>query len=205
MNLIIYGAGGHAKVVGEAAYSLAEYERIIFVDPFIDTFSFIEGNPIFSLVSSYSIQGKESETKSFCAIGDNEMRKKVVSHHSKDNFIHIASNEAFISKFCNISAGVFIAPRASVNADASIGPHSIINTGAVIEHDCKISSFCHIGPNASLGGNVLLGDKVFVGGNAFINPNLSICSDVTIGSGSVVTSDINKPGTYVGSPARKII
>jgi len=205
MNLIIYGAGGHAKVVGEAAYSLAEYERIIFVDPFVDTFSFIEDNPKFSLVSSYSIQGKESETKSFCAIGDNEMRKKVVSHHSKDNFIYIDSNVACISKFCTISAGVFIAPRAYVNADASIGPHSIINTGAVIEHDSKISSFCHIGPNASLGGNVLLGDKVFVGGNAFINPNLSICSDVTIGSGSVVTTDINKPGTYVGSPVRKIV
>jgi acetyltransferase-like isoleucine patch superfamily enzyme len=123
MNLIIYGAGGHAKVVGEAAYSLAEYERIIFVDPSVDTFSFIEDNPKFSLVSSYSIQGKESETKSFCAIG----------------------------------------------------------------------------------GNVLLGDKVFVGGNAFINPNLSICSDVTIGSGSVVTTDINKPGTYVGSPVIKIV
>jgi UDP-3-O-[3-hydroxymyristoyl] glucosamine N-acyltransferase len=71
MNLIIYGAGGHAKVVGEAAYSLAEYERIIFVDPSVDTFSFIEDNPKFSLVSSYSIQGKESETKSFCAIGGN--------------------------------------------------------------------------------------------------------------------------------------
>jgi sugar O-acyltransferase (sialic acid O-acetyltransferase NeuD family) len=204
MNLIIYGAGGHAKVVGEAAYSLAEYESIIFVDPFVEKFSFIEGNPKFSLVSSYSIQGKESETQSFCAIGDNEMRKKVVSHHSKDNFIYIASHEAFISKFCNISAGVFVAPRASVNADASIGPHSIINTGAVIEHDCKISSYSHIGPNAVLGGNVLLGDKVFVGGNAFINPNLSICSDVTIGSGSVVISDIIEPGTYVGSPVRKI-
>jgi acetyltransferase EpsM len=205
MNLIIYGAGGHAKVVGEAAYSSAEYERIIFVDPFVEKFSFIEGNPKFSLVSAYSIQGKESETQSFCAIGDNEMRKKVVAHHSKDNFIYIASKEAFISKFCDISAGVFIAPRASVNADASIGSHSIINTGTVIEHDCKISSFCHIGPNAALGGNVLLGDKVFVGGNAFINPNLSICSDVTIGSGSVVTCDINKPGTYVGSPVRKIV
>jgi len=204
MNLIIYGAGGHAKVVGEAAYSLAEYESIIFVDPFVEKFSFIEGNPKFSLVSSYSIQGKESETQSFCAIGDNEMRKKVVSHHSKDNFIYIASHEAFISKFCNISAGVFVAPRASVNADASIGLHSIINTGAVIEHDCKISSYSHIGPNAVLGGNVLLGDKVFVGGNAFINPNLSICSDVTIGSGSVVISDIIEPGTYVGSPVRKI-
>jgi len=205
MNLIIYGAGGHAKVVGEAAYSLAAYEKIIFVDPFIEKFLFTKHNPKFSLVSSYSILGKESETQSFCAIGDNAIREKVVSDNPKDNFIYIASNTACISEFCHISSGVFIAPRASVNADASIGSHSIINTGSVIEHDCKISSFCHIGPNAALGGNVFLGNKVFIGGNAFINPNLSICSDVTIGSGSVVTKDINEPGTYVGSPVRKII
>jgi acetyltransferase EpsM len=205
MNLIIYGAGGHAKVVGEAAYSLAIYKKIIFVDPFVEKFSFIEKNPKFLLVSSYSTQGKELETRSFCAIGDNKIRKKVVSDNSKDNFTNIVSNEANISRFCSISSGVFIAPRASVNAEASIGPHSIINTGAVIEHDCKISSYCHIGPNAALGGSVLLGDKVFVGGNAFINPNISICSDVTIGSGSVVTKDINEPGTYVGSPVRKVI
>jgi acetyltransferase EpsM len=200
MNLIIYGAGGHAKVVGEAAYSLAVYEKIIFVDPFVEKFPFITNNPKFPLVSSYPMQGKELHTKSFCAIGDNAIRKKVVSDYSKDNFIYIASNEAYISRFCNISPGVFIAPKASVNTETSIGSHSIVNTGAVTEHDCKISSFCHIGPNAELGGNVLLGNKVFVGGNAFINPNLSVCCDVTIGSGSVVTKDINEPGTYAGSP-----
>ncbi|MDA9023556.1 acetyltransferase [Gammaproteobacteria bacterium] len=204
MKLIIYGAGGHAKVVGEAAYSLAIYEKIIFIDPFIKKFIFTQHNPKFSLVSSYSILGIEPETHSFCAIGDNAIREKVVSDNSKDNFIYIASNEAYISKFCDISPGAYIAPRASVNADASIGFHSIINTGSVVEHDCKINSFCHIGPNAALGGNVSLGDKVFIGGNAFINPNISICSDVTIGSGSVVTKNINEPGVYVGSPVTKI-
>jgi sugar O-acyltransferase (sialic acid O-acetyltransferase NeuD family) len=204
MNLIIYGAGGHAKVVGDAAQALGIYIKIILVDPFIKTFSLTKHNSQFSLVSSYSSQGMASGTQSFCAIGDNTIREKIVNENLKDNFVNIISNEAFISQFCQISRGVFLAPGASVNADAFIGPHSIINTGCVVEHDCVIGSFCHIGPNAALGGNVSLGDKAFIGGNAFVNPNLSICSNVTIGSGSVVTMDINEPGTYVGSPLRKI-
>jgi acetyltransferase-like isoleucine patch superfamily enzyme len=42
---------------------------------------------------------------------------------------------------------------------------------------------------------------VVVGTNATILP-VSICADVTIGAGSVVTSDIVKPGIYAGNPAR---
>jgi acetyltransferase EpsM len=204
MNLIIYGAGGHAKVVGETAHHLTTYKKIIFVDPYLKDFVFTQYDPSFSFVPFHSLLDIAMPSYSICAIGDNALRRQVILAHAKDSFASVISNEAIVSKFCNISPGVFIAPGAVVNADASIGSHSIINTSSVIEHDCKISSFCHIAPNAALGGNVFLGENVLVGGNTFINPNLSICSDVVIGSGSVVTKDLSEPGLYVGTPAKKI-
>ncbi len=50
-------------------------------------------------------------------------------------------------------------------------------------------------------GRTRLADRVTVGTNATILP-VSICSDVVIGAGAVVTSDITKPGIYAGNPAR---
>jgi acetyltransferase-like isoleucine patch superfamily enzyme len=46
-----------------------------------------------------------------------------------------------------------------------------------------------------------IGNKVYIGSNSTILP-VSICDDVVIGAGSVVTKNINKPGTYVGNPAK---
>jgi len=43
-----------------------------------------------------------------------------------------------------------------------------------------------------------------IGAGVVILDKVSICSNVTIGAGSVVTRDINVPGVYVGIPAKKI-
>ena len=39
---------------------------------------------------------------------------------------------------------------------------------------------------------------------ACINNNLSICSDCMIGAGAVVVKSIERSGTYVGVPAKRI-
>ena len=50
-------------------------------------------------------------------------------------------------------------------------------------------------------GRTKLGNRVIVGTNATILP-VTICDDVMIGAGSVVTTDITKPGIYAGNPAK---
>jgi len=53
-------------------------------------------------------------------------------------------------------------------------------------------------------GGVKLGENIFIGGGTYVNPNISICSNVIVGSGSLVIYDIHEPGTYIGSPVKKI-
>ena len=204
MNLFVYGAGGHAKVVATAAFETNSYETIYFLDSTKKDFKFSEKSAIFSLNPEDVLLTSSVDAQSIIAIGDNHIRMKIALESIKDNFISIQSPNSYLSQFSKISEGVFISAGAMINADSFIGPHTIINTGSVIEHDCKIGSFSHVGPNAALGGNVELGSNVFIGGGAFVNPNLSICNDVTVGSGSVVIHDINEPGIYAGVPANKI-
>jgi acetyltransferase-like isoleucine patch superfamily enzyme len=46
-----------------------------------------------------------------------------------------------------------------------------------------------------------IGNSVSIGSNASILP-VKICDQVVIGTGAVVTRNIEKPGIYVGNPAR---
>ena len=204
MNLFIYGAGGHAKVVATAAFEKNRYEKIYFLDSTKKDFKFSEKSAIFSLNPEDDLLTSSVDAQSIIAIGDNHIRMKIALECIKDNFISIQSPNSYLSQFSKISEGVFISAGAMINADSFIGSHAIINTGSIIEHDCKIGSFSHVGPNAALGGNVKQGSNVFIGGGAFVNPNLSICNDVTVGSGSVVINNISEPGIYAGVPANKI-
>ena len=97
-----------------------------------------------------------------------------------------------------------IAARGVVGVAVKLGTGVIVNTGAIVDHDCKIGHGCHIAPGAVVLGRVTLGNCVFVGANATILPDLTIESRVTIGAGAVVLRNIDRAGTYVGSPARRI-
>jgi acetyltransferase-like isoleucine patch superfamily enzyme len=45
---------------------------------------------------------------------------------------------------------------------------------------------------------------VFLGAGATVIDGTTIADDVTVGAGATVVSDIREPGTYVGSPARRL-
>lgn len=204
MILFIYGAGGHSKVIAESAIELSNVTKIFFIDDNDKNQGFINNNPDFSLISETEIPNNLDDAYAIVGIGDNKVRQTIVERCSSIPYISVASPHAVISGSSEISPGSFIASGAIINADSLIGEHTIINTGSVIEHDCRIGKFCHIGPSASISGGVKLGSNILIGGGAYINPNISICNNVILGSGSLVVHDINEPGTYIGSPAKKI-
>ena len=59
-------------------------------------------------------------------------------------------------------------------------------------------------PNAVVSGNCNIGNCVYIGTNSTIKEKLNICNNVTIGLNAGVVKDIKEPGTYVGTPAKKI-
>ena len=113
-----------------------------------------------------------------------------------------------------------IGPFVEIQANCIVGDHTRIQSHSFICDGTQIGSNVFIGhgvmfTNDKFGKNgpakgdksywikTKIGDRVSIGSNATLLP-VTICSDVIIGAGSVVTSDILTPGKYAGNPARLI-
>lgn len=195
-DLLIYGCGGHARSVIDILVQDKPDISICIIDEKAVPNEVVGGFPVFR-------EGKH-EGSFFLAIGDNYRRAEALKSNSEQNLISIISSKSHIGKQAIISRGVFIGNFAHIGPEAIIGRNSIVNNGAVVEHEVKIGAHCHVGPNASISGRCNVDDFVFVGVGATIIDSISICSDVVIGAGSVVVQNITEPGTYVGSPAKRI-
>lgn len=148
---------------------------------------------------------KMNDSLLFCSVGNNSRREfifKKIYNEKKNMFVNLIHPSTIISKSSNIFENVLISAGAIVNSFCTIERGAIINTNAVIEHECHIKQFAHLAPGTILAGNVTIGRRSFIGGNSFVKQGVKICDDVIIGAGSTVLKDINKPGTYIGSPAK---
>ena len=197
-NVIVYGAGGHAKVVLETLEKENKYE-ILYV---------IDDNISIDKILGYKVKHDYKQEKIYfkntiIAIGDNKIRKKIAENLTS-NFVMTIHPLAIVSKYSKIGSGSQIFAGAVVNPDAEIGEHCIINTGAIIEHDCKLGNYVHISPNATLGGNVIIGDLSHVGIGATIIQNIKIGKNVTVGAGTVIINDIPDNAVVVGVPGKII-
>ncbi|MEK6861058.1 MAG: hypothetical protein AABY07_03740 [Nanoarchaeota archaeon] len=109
--------------------------------------------------------------------------------------------------FCwceNIGMGSVIALTSFVSCNVNLGKFCLINYGSTIGHDTTIGDYFTASPGSRISGNCRIGNNVYFGANSVILENLSVCDNTIIGAGAVVTKDITEPGTYVGTPARKI-
>lgn len=103
-----------------------------------------------------------------------------------------------------MDSGNIVLNNASFTTDIKLGSLNIINPGATIAHDCVLGSYNLINPGASLSGEVMLGDEILIGTGARVLQQLRLCSRSVIGAGAVVTRSIDKPGVYIGVPAREM-
>ena len=194
-ELIIIGASGHSKVVSEIA--LLNNVKII---------GYLDDD-----ISKPNVIGKISDAANFSdknfiiAIGNNNIREKIVTQHSELNYINLIHPTAVISETAKIGTGNVVMANAVLNAEASIGSHCIINTASVVEHECVLEDFIHISPGAVLCGTVKVGRLTHIGANAVVKNNVSVAEECVIGVGAAVVKNINKPGVYVGVPARELV
>lgn len=202
-RLIVFGSGGHAKVVVEACLAKAPAREIILLDDAKD-----QGRVIFNFAVSGGRDRLESlrGTPVALAIGDNKARSELMAWlmsqgHSLESVIHPA---ATVGRSVTIGEGVFVGAGAIAIADALIGPGAIINTGASVDHDCEIGEAAHIAPGVRLCGNVRIGPRALLGVGCVVKPGISVAADVVVGAGAVVVRDLTEPCTYVGNPAQKL-
>lgn len=141
----------------------------------------------------------------FIASGNVKLREEYFVRYNnqiiKDNIFH---KLAYAEDGIVLGAANHIFANVYINSCTVIGDDNLINSCAVIEHECVIGSHNHISVNATVCGRVIIGSRCVIGAGATVKDNIFICDDVTVGAGCVVVKNIDEPGVYVGSPARKI-
>lgn len=200
MTLVIFGAGGHGRVVADAALCAA-YWQVVATDrnPALCQGQLLPG------VSLVAIQEAQPQSNAVhVAIGDNAARERESRSLGCQRLVTVQHPAASVASVSQIAPGCFIAAQAVVAPGACLDIGVIVNHAAVVDHDCAVGAFSHIAPAAVLGGGVHLGQRVLVGAGAVVQPGLRITDDTVIGSGAVVCSHIDAAGTYIGIPARRV-
>lgn len=192
-RLVLYGAGGHAKVIAE----IAEYNG------FTELF-FYEDLPTKHTIWNYPVISQIVEgDKCVLAIGNNSVRKKLADSLSNE-FITLVHPKSQISSRAMIGEGSVIMGGTTVNVDVKIGKHCIVNTNASIDHDCVIEDFVHLSPNVALAGTVLIGEGTHIGIGSCVIQGIKIGRWCTVGAGAVIIKDIPDGCTVVGNPGKII-
>jgi sugar O-acyltransferase (sialic acid O-acetyltransferase NeuD family) len=206
-TLAILGAGGHGKVVADAAIC-AGWQDVVFFDEAYPASNSI--GPWAILGSSDAFMNRAGEFAGLAvAIGENSTRLRWIHALLRRSIpispISLTHPSSVVSPYATIGAGSVILAGAIVNAFARMGAGCIINSGATVDHDCDLADGVHISPGANLAGGVRVGECTWIGIGAAIREGIAIGQNVIVGAGAAVIAEVGNGLTVVGVPAKPLV
>lgn len=195
--MVLYGVGGHTKVVIDCINAMDEGLFGIFDDK----------SDLVSL-NGYDVLGEYSENECpheqmVISVEDNMIRKRLVAK-IKHEFGKVIHPKADVSDYAKIGDGTVIIHGSIVQSGCKVGKHAILNTSCVVDHDSTIGDFSHISPNVTICDNVTIGEGVHIGAGATIIPGITIGKWCVIGAGAVITQNLPDYSLVVGVPGKII-
>lgn len=203
-QLIVWGAGGHARVVADVA-RLNDFE----IAGFIDDVNPERRGEVFcgaQVFASLDQCRTHAVQNAFVAIGENQARARKADLLVKAgcrlvSFIH---PRAIVAPDVRIGPGAVVMAGAVVQPGSRIGRNVIVNTLACVDHECRIGDNVHLCPGARLAGKVTVGPSATVGIGATIIDKLRIAAGAFVGAGAVVIRDVPAHAMVAGVPAARL-
>lgn len=204
-DILVLGAGGHARVVADIIRLLGSFRVVGFLDE-IHPHRYgaaYEGATILGGADLLAELGTRVQ-HAVVAIGDNEARMRLAAAAIRHGFELpvLVHPTAIIASSVAVGAGSVVGAGVVINPATTIGANAIINTGATVDHDCVIEDGVHIGPGVHIGGHVQVGRAALFGVGSAVKPWTSIGAGATVGVGAAVVADVPAGCTVAGVPAR---
>ncbi|MCW5632673.1 MAG: NeuD/PglB/VioB family sugar acetyltransferase [Rubrivivax sp.] len=205
--LWILGAGGHGRVVADAAAAApaGRYDEIAFFDDDGSLPPRVGRWPVRGDAEAFLAAGA-ADVARHVAIGDNARRAAFVQRCELQGLrlATVVHPAAVVSAEAELAGGCFVAAGAVVAPGAALGAACIVNHGASVDHDVHLGRAVHVGPGARLGGGVTVGDEAWIGIGAVVRHGQAIGPGAVVGAGAVVVADVPGGACVVGNPARPL-
>lgn len=202
-KILVFGAGGHSRVIQEIIMQHGDCEiEAIVVSAIFDPSDRKWPAP---LLAEKDLK-KTTATQAVLALGNNELRERIYKDIMKIRdftFPSLVHKSAVVSPEAVLESGSIVMAGCIIQNGAKLKEHCFVNTGATIDHDCSIGRFASIGPGSRLAGNVQVGDYTMIGIGSSIIEGIEIGERSIVGAGSVVVKNIPSNITAFGNPCRE--
>ncbi len=203
--VVVFGAGGHARVVIDALRAAGAFTPIAALDPQVQ--GELDGVPVRGgdeTAAALLAEGVGVAVIGIGSVGDPAARRRVHDEAVRLGFTlpAIVHPGAHVAATARLGAGCFVAAGAVVGPLATLGDGVIVNSNAVIDHECRVGAFAHVAPGAAVSGGVDIGDAAHIGTGAAVVQGVRIGARAVVGAGAAVVVDVPDDTVVVGVPAR---
>lgn len=213
-DLVVVGAGEHARVVAEAAHAGGAWRPTGYTDRLdgvsADRPPEAGGRALPRLGTDEALADRLADLapadRPWLVLGFGgppaARARAVAAFGPEARWGTVVHPAAWVSPTAALGAGVVVLAGAVVNTGAVLDDHAIVNSGAVVEHDARVGAHAHVAPGATIGGGAAIGGGAFVGLGAAVRDHVRVGSGATVGMGAAVVDDVADGTLVVGVPAR---
>lgn len=117
---------------------------------------------------------------------------------------NIVSPSAYVHPTAKLGEGVQLSDGVYIGQHAKVEDNVLITLKSIVNHGACVKKHTFFSTRVTTAGNVIIGERCFVGVGVVVSDGVNICDDVWLSPGSIVVSDIKKPGQYLSAAARLI-
>ena len=204
-DIVIYGAGGLGKeILCLIIKKFDEWNPIGFVDDGVCEGEIIKGIPV--LPKSFLYQNHQNKLAVAIGIADPTIKMKIFTDLKEKTDLYfpvLIAPTAVVDESAELDEGCIVSNFCLISINVKLGKCVFLNTKCDIGHNSVIGNFCSLMP-CNVSGNITVGQRTFIGLQAAILQGVTIGSDVIVGMGSKVFSNVSENCTVLGYPARII-
>lgn len=207
MQLVLWGAKGHARVLADIVSVVGA--RIVAIGDRDALPAPLPNIPIFHGRRSFEafIDGYDEKPLHYAvAIGGNNGADRLKVAQWLETLglspVTIQHPSAYVEPSAVVATGAQLLAHSYVGSHAKVGAQTILNTKSSIDHDSAAEDGVHLAPGSTACGEVHIQKCAFVAAGATILPGLVIGQGAIVGAGALVTRSVPEGKRVLGVPAR---
>lgn len=185
---------------------LIGFKQATLVNDFVGLFS--NSNTIEIIEPDSFLQGQYNDSDQFvvAVTRDLDLRLKLIHEldHRKLKRATLIHHTCVVDPHADIGEGSVISQFASALWRSNVGKDCLIAPYSMIAHKSSLGQGSLMQPGSMIAGTTTVGSMCVLGMRSNIIDKINVCDWVEIGASALVTKNIDKPGLYLGQPARKV-